>query len=783
MKLFNTFNIQNTWFVFIFILFFSNTYSQNKISLSPKDISTINVQKLTDEDIKNISLEMDKRKLSIQDLETLALSNGMSPSDFNSLKLKIESLKPTNTQSNTNTTAKIENEVISFDDNSFVKPSEVFGSELFRNPSLSFEPNSTNATPSGYILGPGDELQVVIYGMQEYSANPVVSKEGTINLPIIGEIFVNGLSIEAAKIKIKKTSSNAFRTLASNQSNLSISLTKIRTIRVTILGSKKPGNYSVSSLSTVFNALHIAGGPNEDGSYRNIELIRNNKILKKIDIYKFIMNGDQSDNINLLENDVIRIPVYENRVKLEGSVKREGVFELLANESFNDLLRYCSGFDESAYKSSVKLIQNTDKELKIIDLNSTDYDNYKPKSGDYIKVSSILGRFENKVTIKGAVFRPDDYALTEGMTVKNLIEKADGLTEDAYKNRALLIREKDDLIKEMVNLNLNSNLDIKLKKNDELIITSLFELKNQQTLTITGQIKKPGDYPYIEKITLYDLILLAGGFTDAASKFVEISTLISKDELSKDNSAKSIIKTLEIDTLLLDNTKNVILSPNDYVQIRKKPIYELQEFVIINGEVEYPGSYVVADRKERILDLINRAGGLKIDANENGIYVKRIIEKVVNDTIIKTEVIIPVEYKLIRKKISSKKNFRLQKGDEIFVSRMFYNVKIFGKVQLNSEIPYSARKNLKYYLNSVGGLTDDADKKRVYVIYPNGIAARTKTILGIHNYPKIEPGTQIVVPQKQADKQTKMSTAELSAIVGIFGSLIGMTVAIIRLTQ
>jgi protein involved in polysaccharide export with SLBB domain len=769
--------------LFFFLIFSSTSYYLSQGLFSPSNIKNIKVQELNEQDIKQIKSELDKQKMSIETAENLAITNGMSPSDFATLKMKIENIQSSKTQLNTETGTKIEEKPIEFDEESNLKRTEIFGSELFNNTSLSFEPNSTNATPSGYVLGPGDELQIIVYGMQEYSANSTVSKEGTINLQIIGEIFVNGLTIEAAKIKIKKACSNALKSLNTGQSNLSISLSKIRTIRVTILGARKPGNYSVSSLSTVFNALHIAGGPNDNGSYRNIELVRNNKVIKKIDIYKFLLSGDQSDNINLIENDVIRIPVYENRVKIEGKVKRPGIFELLPNENFDDLLRYCSGFDEAAYRGNIKLIQNTDRELKILDLTEQVYKNYKPKLGDIFKVSTILNRFENKVSIKGAVFRPDDYELTEGMTIKTLIEKADGLTEDSYKNRAILIREKEDLTKEMMNVNLNASLELKLKKNDELIITSLFELKNQQSVTITGQVKKPGEYAYIQNITLYDLILLAGGFTEGSSKYVEIATLISKDEPSKNNTAKSTIKTIEIDTLLLDNSKNVMLSPDDFVQIRKKPIYEKQEFVSISGEVEYPGRYVIADKKERILDLIKRSGGLKFDANENGIQVKRFSEKMVNDTIIKTEILIPVDYNTIKNKPNSRKNFRLQKGDEIIVAREFNNVKIFGNVQLVSEIPFTRSKGLAYYINAVGGTTSTADKKRIYVVYPNGIASKTRSFIGIKNYPKIKPGSQIVVPQKDLDKSNKMSTAELSAIIGVFGSLVGMTVAIINLTK
>ena len=770
------------FFAGLFVLFIlsGNTFSQ---TLSPANIRNIKVSQLSDSEIRQIKNEMDKKNMSMSTLENLAITNGMSPTDFATLKSRIDAITPQVNETNVEMGTSLPEKVVEFDENA-VKKSQLFGSEIFTNTSLSFEPNSNMATPSNYILGAGDELQIVIYGMQEYAGSATVSKEGKINIPIVGQVFVNGLTFEAAKTQIKKAATRIYSSLGSGQSQISVTLSKIRTIRVTIIGTRKPGNYSVSSLATVFNALHVAGGPDENGSFRTIELIRNNKVIRTIDIYKFLTKGDQSDNVNLLENDVIRVPVYENRVKIEGNVKRPGIFEMLPNESFKDLLFYAGGFDEAAYRKNIKLVQNSDNGLKILDLTEDEYQSYTPQPGDVFKVSQLLSKFENKVSIKGSVFRPDDYEFEEGLTIRKLIAKAGGLTPDAFLNRALLIREKDDLTKEVLDVDITAlyrgEKTILLRKNDELYISSVFDLKNQNTIHISGQVKKPGEYPYIENIKLYDLIFLAGGLKDNASRMVEIASIIIKDEKSGSNTQVSNVRVIEIDTLLLDQTKNISLSPYDMVQIRKKPIFERQQFVVVSGEVEYPGNYVIADKKERILDIINRSGGLKYEADKNGIKVVRTVDKTVGETTVKQTVTIPVDYDKLSKNPGSRKNLTLELGDQIVVGKKVETVKVLGNVQLNSEIPYAGRR-MKHYIGSVGGFTDKADKKRIYVVYPNGVAARTNTFLGIKDYPRIRPGSEIVVPTMDESKKDKLSAVEIASITGVIGSLTGMTVAIINL--
>ncbi len=784
----------------VFFLYNSISFSQDLLSIP--DLSKVKIEQLTMDQIKQIKREMNQKNITFDMLQKVVTLKGMTASNFSLLKNRIQSEKSNQNQqlsgrirvtsdsynkpvtndqeydlSNNEQDFLNNNDSIPFKDSLLNNPieinSKIFGSEIFSNPSLSFEPNSNLATPVNYILGTGDELQVVIYGIQEFTTIPIVNKEGKINIPNVGQINVGGMSIESATSLIKTSCSKIFTTLRSGQSNISVTLTRIRTIKVTVIGGKKSGNYSVSSLSSVFNTLYLAGGPDENGSYRNIELIRNNKVYRKIDIYKFLVNGDQSDNITLKDNDIIRIPVYNCRVSIDGEIKRPGIFELNPGENFNDLLKYCNGFSESAYVSTIKLIQSTDKELKIIDLTKNEYSSYVPKSGDSLKIGKILNRFENRISIKGAVFRPDVYAFTPDLKVTDLIRKADGLTEDVFRGNAQITRLKDDFSKEIISVDLtkafegDSLNDIKLKKEDELIIFSLFDFKDQLNVRIEGQIRNPGIYPYLEKITLYDVIIQAGGFTDNASKNIEISRMIKKDEVIKDQIEISKIISLNANEVINDKSKNFILEPNDLIIIRKMPIYEMQQAITLTGFVEYPGQYTISNKNERILDIITRAGGLKTEANPEGIYINRSGYK------------IPINYSKIVKRPNSLENIKAQPGDELVILKYVPAIKINGSVTLNTEIPYIKGKNVKYYINSAGGFSDRSWKKNIYNLYPSGRSGITKHFLFFRKYPKVLPGSVINIPQKPIKEKKPIS--EFVSTASIATSMVTMIAVVSKL--
>jgi protein involved in polysaccharide export with SLBB domain len=780
------------------------------------DLSDLRVDYISNSDIAKIKTQLLTNNVTIDQAEPMALSKGMSASEFAKLKTRIEALTTVNKDFDKTEKGaqkdqddkygreqvKIINKKIKDSLNSLV-----FGSELFDNPTLNFEPNLKLATPMNYILGPGDELQVSLSGVQEYNASIPVSVEGKVSIQYVGQIYVSGISIEAAMKKIKTAMANVYSTIGSGQSQLAVSLSRIRTIRVTIIGSKQPGNYSISSLATVYNALFLGGGPAKNESYRNIELIRNNKIITKVDIYKFLVNGDQSENVGLKDNDVIRIPAYNHRVTVEGQVKRPGIFEMKSGESFAVLLSFASGFNEFAYTASVSVVQKTAKEFKVQDITDSQFKSYKPVSGDVFTVTKILNRFENRIRIDGAVFRPNTYSFYQGMRISDLITKADGLKEDAYSKRARIIRLKSDLTTEIVNVNLEEALegnlesDIALNREDVVTVYSILDFVEEYKITIDGEIRKPGVYDYYEGMTLNDILVQSGGLTGSASKKVEVARMIISENIDDSNPNKAELFNIEITPDNNEQAENFSLLPFDVINIRKMAVYEKLEMVSISGAVNYAGKYVLASKKAKVYDIVKRAGGLTSVANIEGVKIKRpirskqieAVESVdlnlgTKDSIqnklekkLKEELkyaIIPVDWKSIMKDQNNNTNVTLFPGDEIEVAAFNEGVKVAGSVLLTSEIPYDKGKGLGYYLDAVGGVDAKGWKKKAYIIYPNGKADVTGTFLFFRNYPKVTPGSQIIVPEKPEVK--KMSTGEFVSIAGVLASLAGVIIAILR---
>lgn len=788
--------------IILFIIFFQSSTLIAQDILKSTDLSSVKVDNLSDGDIAKIKSQLQSNDISIDQAEPLALSKGMSPAEFTKLKARLTSLvidsnNVSSTGSNGDLTATKSETAVQYNDAKKNDDASIFGSELFNSPSLNFAPDLKLATPLNYILGPGDELQIGVYGVQEFNGSATVSAEGKISIQYIGQISVSGMTIEAATQKIKASIAKVYSTVKSGQSQVSVTLNKIRTIKVTVIGGNQPGNYSVSSLATVFNALHLAGGPGKNGSYRNIELIRNNRVLKKIDIYRFLVKGDQSDNIGLRDNDVVRIPAYSQRVTLSGEVKRPGIFEMKTGETFSDLLSFASGFNEFAYTASVNVEQKTGKEFKVLDINEKEYSSYIVKSGDLFKVSRILDRFENRIKIEGAVFRPDTYSFTEGMRVLDLINRAEGLKEDAYTKRAKIIRLKSNLTSEIVNIDLyaalngDSNANIELKREDVITVYSVLEFREEYKITIDGEVKNPGVYPYYENLTLNDLVVQVGGLTGSASKRVEIARMIKSESINEQDLKRVEIFNLELTPENNEQIKNFALEPFDIINIRRMAVYEKPETVSVSGSVIYPGKYVLANKKESVYSIVMRAGGLTGDANFEGMKIKRPIQKDQIEDIQNTSVnvegnnseeslskklqndvkfaTIPVNWKKIIKDNDHYSNVTLFPGDEIIVSKYNEGVKVVGNVLLTSEIPYRKGKNFNYYLDAVGGVDNKGWKRKAYIVYPNGKADVAKSFLFFRSYPKVLPDSQIVVPEKPVVE--KMSTAEWVGIGSVITSL------------
>ncbi len=605
--------------------------------LAGKDLSTIKVDALTDAELAQIQAQLKQSGVSIDMVESQAIAKGMSPAEFAKLKARLANVKGgvKGTSPLTKKTVKkaTDNAQDSTEQDFFIESKInplIYGSELFAN-SQGFKNNENVATPLNYEVGTNDVLKLVVYGVQEYSADLDVSKEGTVLIENVGRIKVAGLSIEAATTRIKQQMANtAYPSLRSGESKMALTVGDTRTIQVTIIGAQRSGNYNVSSLSNVLSALTMAGGPSEIGSYRAIELIRDNKVVKTFDLYAFMQNGDQSQNMGLKDRDVIKVPPYKGRIEIKGQVKRPGIFELNATESFKQFLQYAGGFDDTAYTAWVKVIQKNDKEKAVKDLAQNQFTSYQPQGGDIIQVSKILDRFQNRVKLTGAVFRPDVYELTEGMRISDLVQRADGLREDAFIGRAQLIRLKPNLLKELVTINLSKalqkdpNENIFLQREDELYINSIVDLRDSLTVDLLGEVRSQGRFTYVDSMTVKDLILMAGGFNYAANKQIEVARLIQYGDRVTNNQVATILKT-EVNGDLSFNAgqENFVLQPMDVVTITKKVGFTNPEVVSISGQVQNVGKYTLSTRVERVSDIVKRAGGLIGEAYGEGAYIKR----------------------------------------------------------------------------------------------------------------------------------------------------------------
>jgi protein involved in polysaccharide export with SLBB domain len=806
--------IKKAGFIILTIMLVATTATAQDL-LMGNNLANVRVDQISDADIAKLKAQLSSRGMTIEQAEPMAIAKGMSAGEFAKLKDRVKN-GGINSGAGANKTGAVSarepNSNDKADAEKYNEPAAkplinplIFGSELYTSVAPSFEPNMSLATPLNYVLGPNDQIAVSVYGVQEYSGDLLVSAEGNISIPNVGLIRVAGLTIEAATQKIKNTmGSSVYTFLRSGGSKISVTLSKIRTIKVTIIGANRPATYRLSSLATVFNALYVSGGPTAFGTFREIELLRDNKLFKKIDLYRMLLNGDQSDNVGLKDNDVIRIPSYKTRVSIEGQVKRPGIFEVLPNENFANILAFASGFTDTAYQASVKVFAQTNKERQIKDLQQSQYNNYQPQIGDVFVVSKLLNRFSNRVKIAGAVYRPDVFELTPNLKVADLIRKADGLTQDAYTGRAQIIRLQEDLTRSVVSfdvakaLNNDAAHNILLTREDEVLITSKQELKDSFNVYIQGEIRKPGSFEYVQGLTLKDLIIQAGGFTDAAYKTIEIARIIKRDSITQqDLGATQIIVTQ------LDGDLSTPLSAFDVITIKRKAGYTLPESVRITGQVQYPGPYALSARNERVSAILKRAGGYTVDAFIEGAYLvhnKTAEEKKREDENIERAkkilkdssglaqleaqknmafIKVPLNLTGILNNPGSEEDLVLKVGDEIFIPKYDGQIKVGGAILLTTQVPYSKNNSFGNYITAAGGYSADAIKRKAYIVYANGEAARSKKFLFFTTRPKVRPGSEIIVPKKAEGK--KVSTGELIGISSSIASLAGLIIALLRL--
>jgi protein involved in polysaccharide export with SLBB domain len=812
-------------FVFIALLLVigivqSNAQSTLQEFLSSKDLSNFKVEYLSDADILRYKTFLQSSGLTESQAEQLALQKGLPTSELLKLKARVAGLSAVSDNKNNNGKSKSSNyrqqeDTLSTsqnnlrDNNLLKKPEDIiFGSDLFSNADLKFEPNLRIPTPKNYIIGPDDEIAIDVYGFQETNPRLIVSPEGFINIPNVGYVAVNGLTIEAATKRIRdKMIKNGYARIATGETKLEVSISKIRTIKVSIIGmAKKPGSYSLSSLSTVFNALYACGGPNEKGSLRKIEIIRNNKIIAVLDAYDFLLKGLQSNNIKLTDQDVIRIPAAEVLVKLKGEVKQPGIYEMLPTENLEQLIEYAQNFTGKAYTAAVTVTSYNNIERTIQDIKREKFSLYKPKNGDEVNVGKLLDRFNNRVVIEGAVFRPGAYEFSNNLTLYELVQKANGLKEHAYKDRALLFRTNEDLTKEVIAFNLEdiAAKNILLKKNDSVVIASNKDFQELFTVTVDGEVKKPGVYEFYKGLTLKDIIFQTGGFTDAATpQRIEIARRIKKDT----GITNTIAEVLEVATAkdLLTGT-DVALQPWDVIMVRSNPGYKAQISVKIEGEVLYPGTYVLSTREDKVSDIIKRAGGLTPQADNRGATITRIntsiykddavnrIQKIKKGTDTSTNQLIEdlssptVKIglqldEILNNKGNALENITLLEGDIITVPKQRNVVKVNGEVMFPTEVVFKQGADIDYYIDKAGGFTENAKKGKLYVLNANGSAAKTKRFLFFRNFPDVTPGAEILVPKIEVKERKGLSAAEWLAVASGLASLASVAVAIINVRK
>lgn len=684
-----------------------------------------------------------------------------------------------------------------FDDllkaDSLAQKKKVFGRDIFNNKLLTFAPNMNIATPQNYVLGPGDQLVIDIYGASQRTHQLTVSPDGYVTVPNYGPIQVSGLTVAGAKSKIRSSLGSRYAS-----SDIQLTVGQTRTIMVNVMGMVNvPGTYTVSAFATVFHALYCAGGINDIGTLRNVKVFRQGKLVTVVDIYEYILNGRLAGNIHLQDNDVIQVGSYDCLVDIEGKVKNPMYYEMRSRESVGTLIKYAGGFTGDAYKKAVRLVRQTGEMRSVHTIGEFDMSSFNLADGDSVTVDAILDRFENMVEIKGAVFRPAQYELgSEINTVKSLIKAADGVTEDAFTAHAVLTRMQEDrsLITIPVDVAgiLNGTVaDIPLKNEDILFIPTQTELIAERTLTINGEVLNPGDYQYAANTTIEDLVMQAGGLKDGASTVkVDVSRRIvdSKALKSGDEIAKTYSFSLK-DGFVVDGQQGFVLEPYDIVEVRRSPGFHMPKNVMVEGEVNFEGNYTLAKKNQRLSDVIKAAGGVTDQAYVAGARLERLMtdqEKTQRQTIIRLAQQQSDERDSIRldqlmmsdtypvgihldKALDNPggdDDLVLREGDRLVVPEYNGTVRVSGRVMYPNTVAYNPGKNYKYYVNLAGGFGDRAKKSKTYIVYQNG------TVSQVGRGVKIEPGCEIIVPQKA--KRNTMGLAQWLSVGSSLTSIAAM---------
>jgi len=817
---------------FVFILTmqpFSNVQAQQSQGqggiITMQNLSSVKVDQLTDDQVIRFWREARASGLTKMQLEAMARERSMPEKELQKLMLRIENIEDKALENNKKKDKGIDkkeeidkdskskkilteeekkeeeqaNRDMDLDAAFAMLTPKVFGVDVFQNKNITFEPSLNIPTPSNYVLGAGDELSVDIYGYSEASYDLKVTSDGNLRIPGIGLVKVGGTTIEQAKAKITSKLRQVYSTIATGQTKVNVSVTNIRSIKVTIMGEVSvPGTYMLPSLATVLNALHSCGGPNDNGSLRNISIIRGGKTIGTVDVYDYLIKGKSAAHVTLQDQDIIKINAYQNRIEIRGQVKRPALYEVNGKETLKEVIEFAGGFTNKAYAAKIKVQRNTSTQVSVADVSEELYSMFLPINGDVYTVGELLERFENRVIVEGAVFRPGEYALENGLTIKRLIEKCDGLTEDAFLTRAIIYRLKDDNSLEILSFDVGKVIksevaDITLKREDKVIIASKLEMREAYKVRIEGEVMVPGDYEFGENMKLQDLIIAAGGLKEAASyKRIQVGRRLDTADRSSAITNIAQVFSVDIEKDLKDNpaAASFVLRPFDIITVYQNPGYIKQSTVKIYGQVMFPGEFVILKNKERISDIIKRSGGLTNEAFPDGAILVRYRLSNLNQQLINTNKLralkkvvdsedakelskdeefkrsfdlVAIDLNKIMKNPGGKEDVFVTDRDIINIPKIQQTVLVSGEILFPVKNVYEKGLTFRECISNSGGYTTQAIKRKAYVVYANGSAKSTKNFLFFHFRPKIKPGCEIIVPPKE--KKEGLSTVETVSII------------------
>lgn len=682
----------------------------------------------------------------------------------------------------------------------------VFGHNIFSNKDLTFAPNENLATPENYKLGPGDEVIIDIWGTNQNTIRQTISPDGFISIEGIGLVYLTGMTVKDADKYMRKQLNKIYSVAGEGaQSDIKLTLGALRTIQVNVMGEVKvPGTYFLSSLSSVYHALYRAGGFTDLGSLRNIELIRNGKKIVDVDVYDFIVKGQSPDDVTLQDGDIILVPTYEMIVDVAGNVKRPMKYEMKDGETVKSLLDYAGGFKGDAYTKNINLIRRNGREYQVYTVMSPDYETFSLMDADSLTIGTIIDKYENRVEVRGAVYRPGSYQLSEQInTVGKLIDVADGLKGDAFTNRALIHRERKDLTLEVIAVDLKAILngsvpDVPLQENDILFVSSIHDLQDLGIITVNGEVARPGTFVFADNMTIEDAIIQAGGLLESASTAkVDVSRRIKdpKSNEAIDTLARTYTFTIK-DGFVLDGSEEFVLQPYDQVYVRKSPIYNVQGHVTVDGEVLYPGQYALAQKDMRLSDIIAQSGGITKWAYIKGAKLERqmteeekarqeaTLEFMENskDSIdvkklnLETVYTVGIDLEAALAKPGSDFDVVLRDGDKLIVPELLNTVKISGTVMYPNTVAYNPSMTVKDYITMAGGYGFKAKRSRAYIIYMNGTVAKAKKV----NTSVVQPGCEIVVPGKRQNDNSLQQFLSIASTSSSIATMLATVYNIIK---